>query len=65
MLSFHLGSLSTGVDNDASIGSNVEVVGNRLCLQDSQSELASPEQLPKFLQKGILRIDPEETRRLV
>ena len=50
---------------DTSMGSNVEVVGNRIYLQDSQSEAASPEQLPKFLQKGILRIDLEETRRLV
>ena len=48
---------------EGAIGSNVEIVGNRICLQDEEPLKSSPEQLPKFLQKGILRIDPEDTRR--
>ncbi|XP_045187189.2 WD repeat-containing protein 81-like [Mercenaria mercenaria] len=47
------------------IGSNVAMVGNRICLQEDNKIEPSPEtfQLRKHFQhKGILRIDPEETR---
>ena len=55
------------VNEGADIGSNVAIVGNRLCLQDDNNKIQpSPEtfQLRKHFQhKGILRIDPDETRR--
>lgn len=57
------GSPPTAEQPDEAFGSNVEMVGNRICLQDEQPSKTSPDQLPKFLQRGILRIDPEETRR--
>ena len=49
--------------DEGAIGSNVEIVGNRICLQKEDHSKSTPAQLPPFLQKGILRIDPEETRR--
>jgi hypothetical protein len=55
------------VNEGSDIGSNVAIVGNRICLQDDNTTLQpSPEtfQLRKHFQhKGILRIDPDETKR--
>ncbi|XP_060555300.1 WD repeat-containing protein 81-like isoform X2 [Ruditapes philippinarum] len=54
------------VNEGSDIGSNVAIVGNRICLQDDNTTLQpSPEtfQLRKHFQhKGILRIDPDETK---
>ncbi|KAL4239028.1 WD repeat-containing protein 81 [Mactra antiquata] len=45
------------------IGSNVAIVGNRICLQADEEELIPDIQMSQqFQHKGILRIDPDDTR---
>jgi len=55
----------TSPEPQGDLGSNVALVGNQLCLQDDSDPGPAPDPLPlqtHLQHKGILRIDPEETR---
>ncbi|XP_052767541.1 WD repeat-containing protein 81-like isoform X2 [Mya arenaria] len=55
----------SGTQADTDLGSNVALVGNQLCLQEDPAPTPSPEVIrlrPHAKHRGILRIDPEDTR---